>query len=80
MNLKRPVLNTYRHLRPELSLFSPRYFTDNDLGVGRRTRRQRGGVARAPDLQFGGPEFKSHPDRYLNLFPVVPSSDPRLRW
>ena len=39
-----------------------------------------GGVAeqfiRALDLQFEGPEFKSPPDRKLDLFSVVPSSNP----
>ena len=31
---------------------------------------------RALDLQFEGPEFKSPPDRQLDLFSVVPSSTP----
>ena len=38
--------------------------------------RQRGPVVRALDLQFGGPEFKALPDRSLDLFMVVPSSNP----
>ena len=32
---------------------------------------------RALDLQFRGPEFKSPPDRQLDLFSVVPSSTPQ---
>ena len=38
--------------------------------------RQRGPVVRALDLQFGGPKFKALPDRELDLFMVVPSSNP----
>ena len=30
-------------------------------------------------MYFGGPEFKSRPDRLLDLFLAVPSSNPRLR-
>ena len=41
-------------------------------------RRQRGRVVRALDLQCGGSEFKSRSDRLLDLFTVVPSSNPRL--
>ena len=33
-------------------------------------RRQRGRAIRAPDLQFGGPEFKSLPDRLLDCIDV----------
>ena len=40
-------------------------------------RRQHGRVVRAPDLKSGGPGFKSRSDHYLNLFSVVPSSNPR---
>ena len=39
--------------------------------------RQHGRVVRAPDLKSGGPGFKSRSDHYLNLFSVVPSSNPR---
>ena len=38
--------------------------------MGRMGGGQHGRVVRAPDLQFGGPEFKSHSDRYLDLFTV----------
>ena len=38
----------------------------------------RGRVVRALDLQFGGPEFTPRHDRLLDLFAVVPSSNPRL--
>ena len=34
-------------------------------------------MVRALDLQSGDPEFKSRPDRWLDLFMVVPSSYPR---
>ena len=40
-------------------------------------RRQRDRVVRALDLRIGGPEFKSRCDRWLDLFSVVPSSNPR---
>ena len=40
-------------------------------------RRQRDRVVRALDLRIGGPEFKSRSDRWLELFSVVPSSNPR---
>ena len=40
---------------------------------------QRDRAVRAPDLQFGGPEFKSRTDRQLDLFSVLPSSNPRPR-
>ena len=40
---------------------------------------QRGRVVRALDLQFGGFEFKSRPDRSLDLFSVVPNLNPRPR-
>ena len=30
-------------------------------------------------INFGGPEFKSRPDRLLDLFLAVPSSNPRSR-
>ena len=33
-------------------------------------RRQRGRAIRAPDSQFGGPEFKSSPDRLLDCIDV----------
>ena len=33
--------------------------------------RQRDRVIRAPDLQFGGPEFKSRSDRKLDLFQIL---------
>ena len=33
-------------------------------------RRQRGRAIRAPDSQFGGPEFKSRPDRLLDCIDV----------
>ena len=36
-------------------------------------------MVRALDLQSGGPEFKSRSDRQLDLFTVVPSSNPRPR-
>ena len=39
---------------------------------------QRDRAVRAPDLQFGGPEFKSRTDRQLDLFSVVPSSNRQL--
>ena len=42
-------------------------------------RRHRGRVVRAWELQSGGPEFKSRPDRLVDLFTVVPSSNRRLR-
>ena len=35
-----------------------------------------GQLVRALDFQFGNPEFKSRSDRYLDLFKVVPSSNP----
>ena len=38
----------------------------------------RGRVVRALDLQFRGPEFTPRHDRLLDLFAVVPSSNPRL--
>ena len=41
--------------------------------------RQRGRVVKALDLQFGGPEFKSCPDRQLDLFSVVTNLNPRPR-
>ena len=40
--------------------------------------RQSGRAVRALETQYGGPEFKSNrPDRYQDLFTVVPSSSPR---
>ena len=41
--------------------------------------RHHGRVVRALDWQFGGPEFKFRPGRYLDLFTMVPSSSPRPR-
>ena len=35
------------------------------------SRRQRGQVVRALNLQFGGPKFKSRSDHELDLFTVV---------
>ena len=40
-------------------------------------RRVRGRVVRALDSQFGSLEFKSRPDRKLDLFTVVPRSNPQ---
>ena len=42
-------------------------------------RGQRGRVVRAPDLNSGDPEVKSHPDYQLDFFQVAPGSTPRLR-
>ena len=36
-------------------------------------------MVRALDLQSGGPDFKSRSDRWLDLFTVVPSSNPLPR-
>ena len=36
-----------------------------------------GRAVKGLDLQFGSPEFKFRPDRLLDLFTVVPSSNPR---
>ena len=38
--------------------------------------RQRGRTVKALGLQFGRPEFKSRPDRLLDLFSVVPTGAP----
>ena len=44
-----------------------------------RKRRQRGQVVSASDLQSGGPGFESRSGNLLDLFSVVPSSNPRPR-
>ena len=61
---------------------------DNLLEIN-SNRRQCGRVVRAPDLESGGPGFKSPSDHYLELFlgspkfnssaSVAPSSYPRPR-
>ena len=76
-----------RSKRPQ---FSTHWRNNHDLRMRRRRRnrrrgqrdvlgrwRLRGRAVRALDLQFGGPEFKSRPDRLLDLLMVVPSSNPR---
>ena len=45
--------------------------------VARLVRRQRGRAVRALDLKLGGPEFQSRPNRWLDFFTVVSSSNPR---
>ena len=45
--------------------------------VSRQVRRQRGRAVRALKLQFEVPELKSRSDCQLDLFSVVPSSNPR---
>lgn len=37
------------------------------------SKRQRDREAWAPDLKFGGPEFKSRSDHQLNLFQIFPA-------
>ena len=39
--------------------------------------RQHDQAVRELDLQLGSPEFKSHPDHSLDLFLIVPISNPR---
>ena len=55
-----------------------RPFPGDELG-GSGLRRQQGQVDKALELQSRGPEFNSCPNRQLNLFSVVLSSNPRSR-
>ena len=55
---------------------------DNERPLGRllltcQLGRQRGRVVSASDLQSDGPGFKSRSGHLLDLFSVVPSSNPR---
>ena len=46
-------------------------------GKKKKRRRRRKGVRVVRTLQFGGAELKSRSNRWLNLFSVVQSSNPR---
>ena len=59
-----------------LSMARKRILLSNSIdGIG----RQPGRVVNASDSQYGGPGFESRSGHLLDLFSVVPSSNPRSR-